>query len=185
MAPAVADEVSEDFLFAPVSGLIGLAFQPIAQSQASPFWETLANGNQFSSPEMAFWLTRFDNVADATQNEPGGAFTLGGTNSSLFTGDIDFVNIPSDVTPSFWLLPLQGLSRSNMFHCTLIITLVTSEVTVQGNSVTVPTGDDGLAAIDTGTTLIAGPNSAVASIYQQIKGSQALSGQMEGFWAFQ
>ena len=109
MSSAVADQVSQDFLFPPVSGLVGLAFQPIAQSRASPFWETLANGNQFSSPEMAFWLTRFDDVQNASENEPGGAFTLGGTNSSLFTGDIDFVDIPSDVTPSFWLLPLQRM----------------------------------------------------------------------------
>ncbi|KAI5116824.1 hypothetical protein M0805_006236 [Coniferiporia weirii] len=158
-------EITSDFLTAPVSGLMGLAFETIAESKATPFWEALAQGNFLSTSEMSFWLTRFVNDPQATENEPGGAFTLGGTNSSLFTGDIDFVNIPSDVTPSFWLLPLDTL-------------------TVQGNAVTIPTGDDALAAIDTGTTLIAGPTTAVQNVFQQISGSQALSGNLAGFFSF-
>ena len=57
-------------------------------------------------------------------------------------------------------------------------------VTVQGQSVSVPTGDAALAAIDTGTTLIGGPSDAVKAIYSAIPGAQNLTGQMEGFWAF-
>ena len=128
-------------------------------------WQTLAGNGAFSSPEMAFFLTRFINDNSAQEEEPGGALTLGGTNASLFTGDIDFVNIPSGVTPSFWLLPLE-------------------QVTVQGQSVQVPTGNAALAAIDTGTTLVAGPSDGVAAIYNAIPGSQALSGQMAGFFTF-
>lgn len=75
------------------------------------------------------------------------------------------MDIPSDVTPSFWLLPLEV-------------------VTVQGQSVQIPTGNDALAAIDTGTTLVAGPSDGVASIYNAIEGSQALEGQMEGFFSY-
>ena len=162
---AVVNDISTNFLVSPVSGLIGLAFNTIAQSRATPFWQALADGNFLTSPEMSFWLTRFVNDPQAQTLEPGGAFTLGGTNSSLFTGDIDFVNIPSGVTPSFWLLPLQ-------------------EVSVQGNSISVPSGTGSLAAIDTGTTLIAGPSDAVQNVYAEIPGSQALTGQMDGFFAF-
>ena len=104
---AVVNDISTNFLVSPVSGLIGLAFSTIAQSRATPFWQALADGNFLTSPEMSFWLTRFVNDPQAQTLEPGGAFTLGGTNSSLFTGDIDFVNIPSSVTPSFWLLPVE------------------------------------------------------------------------------
>ncbi len=106
---ALVTDTSANFLQAPISGLMGLAFSTIAQSKATPFWEALANGNSFSTPEMSFFLTRFNGDANAQTLEPGGAFTLGGTNSSLFTGDIDFVDIPSGVTPSFWLLPLQSM----------------------------------------------------------------------------
>ena len=38
-----------------------------------------------------------------------------------------------------------------------------------------PTGQAGLAAIDTGTTLIGGPTSAVNSLFDQIPGSMNLS----------
>lgn len=145
---------------------MGLAFETIAQSHAVPFCQTLAQNNFLTTPEMAFWLTRFVDDASASALEPGGAFTLGGTNSTLFTGDIDFVDIPSDVTPSFWFLRLQGL-------------------TVQGKSLTISSSDsESLSAIDTGTTLIAGPTDAVQNVFSQIPGSQALTGQLEGFFSF-
>ncbi len=60
----------------------------------------------------------------------------------------------------------------------------TAGVSVQGKSVSIPTGDDALSAIDTGTTLIGGPSSAVTAIYGAIDGAQPLGGSMQGFWAF-
>ena len=81
---------------APVSGLMGLAFESIARSRATPFWEALTNSNQFSAPEMSFWLARdLDPVTD-TSLASGGVFTLGGTNSTLFSGNIEFQNLTSD-----------------------------------------------------------------------------------------
>ena len=101
-------DITANFLVAPVSGLMGLGFEAIAESRSTPFWEALAQGSALQTAEMSFFLTRFVDDPNAAAEEPGGAFTLGGTNSSLFTGDVDFVDIPSGVTPSFWLLPLQG-----------------------------------------------------------------------------
>ena len=57
-------------------------------------------------------------------------------------------------------------------------------VNVQGTSVSIPTGSNALAAIDTGTTLIGGPTDSVAAIYAAIPNSNKLSGQMEGFFSF-
>jgi cathepsin D len=94
-----------------VSGLIGLAFQDLAETEAVPFWQALATDNQLSSPEMAFHLARSTNVDD----EPGGTFTLGGTNSSLFTGDIEFHDLVDSSPPTFWLLSLSGI------HFTLLV----------------------------------------------------------------
>jgi cathepsin D len=84
---------------------MGLAFATLAKTRATPFWEALATSNQLSSPEMAFWLARSQNLQQ--EDVPGGAFTLGGTNSSLFTGDIEFLNMPTG-TPAFWTLPLAS-----------------------------------------------------------------------------
>jgi cathepsin D len=84
---------------------MGLAFTAIASSGATPFWQALVNNNQLSSPEMSFWLSR---STDTSQTEvAGGMFTLGGSNSSLFTDTIEFLNMPVS-TPSFWLLSLSG-----------------------------------------------------------------------------
>lgn len=52
--------------------------------------------------------SRLINDPNAQDEAPGGTFTIGGTNSTLFQGDIDFVNLPSNVQPSFWLLPVTG-----------------------------------------------------------------------------
>ncbi|KAF9077958.1 aspartic peptidase domain-containing protein [Rhodocollybia butyracea] len=119
---AVCDQVSEGLLNEPVSGLIGLAFSTIA--------------NAWTQPLMAFQLTRFNNATQAKDVEPGGTFTMGAVNTSLYTGDIDYNPIPNDDV-SYWLQSV-------------------SSITSQGNSIPVQSGTDALAAIDTGTTLHSG-----------------------------
>ncbi|KAH7885825.1 acid protease [Phlebopus sp. FC_14] len=155
---------SSDFLTSPVTGLIGLAWQPLSSSQAMPFWQALAAGGSWDSPLMAFQLTRFNNDTHAGSLEPGGSLTMGYVNQSLYTGTIDYQNIPGG-QPTFWLQEITS-------------------ITVQGHSVSVPSGSASYAAIDTGTTLVAGPSSTIEAIYAQIPGSQAGTGDMEGFYSF-
>jgi hypothetical protein len=57
-------------------------------------------------------------------------------------------------------------------------------MTVQGNSVTLPTGTESYSAIDTGTTLIGGPSSAISSIFAQIPGSAPGTGNFEGYFTY-
>ncbi|GJE90021.1 A1 family peptidase [Phanerochaete sordida] len=164
----VVDDLTQGLLDGQTSGILGLAFQALASTRATPFWEALLNNGQFAQPEMSFFLTRFLGVDDATASEPGGFLTLGGTNSSLFTGNIEFLDLAATDSindATFWLLEL-------------------SSVTVNGQSVSISTGTAALSAIDTGTTLIGGPTDGVQAVYQAIPNSQALSGQMEGFFAF-
>ncbi|KAH9948632.1 aspartic peptidase A1 [Amylocystis lapponica] len=162
----LVNTVSQGLLGGNTTGILGLAFQGLAATGAIPFWQTLISENQLSTPEMAFWLTRFVDVPSAAPEEFGGEFTLGGTNSSLFTGDIEYNNLVSTGTAqTFWMLSVTA-------------------ATVQGKSVTVPTGNDALAAIDTGTTLIGAPTAAAQAIYGAIPGSAALKGQYEGFFSF-
>jgi cathepsin D len=160
---AVCDVVSDGLLNNPVSGLLGLAFQTIASSQASPLWETLASSGSWDQQLMAFQLTRFNNVSNAGELEVGGTFTMGAVNNSLYTGDIDFNPIASSET--YWL---QSVSA----------------ITVQGSAITVPSGNAALAAIDTGTTLIGGPADQVAAIYANIPGAKAATGQMDGYYVY-
>jgi hypothetical protein len=55
---AVCDQVSSGLLNNPVSGLMGMAWNTIASSGATPFWQTLAASNAWDSPVMGFQLTR-------------------------------------------------------------------------------------------------------------------------------
>ena len=93
-------DVSTNLLSTPTSGLMGLAFTILAATQSTPFWETLANGNQLTSPETSFYLTRVRGDPAASEFEFRGGFTLGGTNSRLFAGDIEFLDLMGGI-PSF------------------------------------------------------------------------------------
>ncbi|KAG1728147.1 aspartic peptidase domain-containing protein [Suillus paluster] len=156
-------QVTSGLLNTPVSGLLGLGWQSIASSGASPFWQTLASSGAWTDPLMAFQLTRFINATSPNAQEPGGSFTLGFVNSSLYTGTIDYQSLPT--TPSYWILPMKSL-------------------TVQGSSVTIPSGSSSYSAIDTGTTLVGGPSSIISEIYAQIPGSQPGSGSWQGYWTY-
>ncbi|KAJ7128318.1 hypothetical protein C8R44DRAFT_850853 [Mycena epipterygia] len=163
---AVCDQVSSqpELLTDSVSGLIGLGWQSLSTSGATPLWETLASGGSWDSPVMAFQLTRFLNQSKSQDIEAGGSFTMGFVNSTLYTGDIDYIDMPTS-TNTYWILPITA-------------------ITVQGNSIPVDSGTQSYAAIDTGTTLIAGPEDQIASIYAQIPDSEPGTGQYEGYYTY-
>ncbi|KAK6992211.1 aspartic peptidase A1 [Favolaschia claudopus] len=160
---AVADQVSGGLLSAPVSGLLGLAWQSIASTRAVPFAQTLASGTAWDSPVMAFQLTRFSNQSGTQQLEAGGSFSMGFVNTTLYTGDIEYINMPT--TNSYWILPLTTL-------------------TVQGNSISLPSGSASYAAIDTGTTAVGGPPDQIAAIYSQIPNSAPGTGNYQGYYTY-
>jgi len=109
-----ADQITGGFIESPASGVMGLAFSAIAATRSTPFWQAL--GTQLAAPEMAFYLTRFMNDLSAQEAEPGGVFTLGGIDSTLFSGDIEFLEMPLG-TPTFWLLSMSG--KCHMKTCKL------------------------------------------------------------------
>ncbi|KIK92268.1 hypothetical protein PAXRUDRAFT_13330 [Paxillus rubicundulus Ve08.2h10] len=147
-----------------LSGIMGLGFSTISALRTTPFWQTLYNSNLLSQPMFGFFLERYIDDPVPVNTAPGGTLTLGGTNSSLYTGEIEFINMPSDSTPSYWLQQV-------------------TTVTIQGMSISIPSSS-GLAAIDTGTTLIGAPSSIVQSIWANVPGSMALAGQYEGLYAY-
>ncbi|KAH7872770.1 aspartic peptidase domain-containing protein [Lentinula edodes] len=162
----LADELTSGLLDGPVSGIMGLGFEAIASTDSTPFWQALVNAGDLSSPEMSFWLARESSSSSTTTVDgdtevPGGVFTLGGTNTSLFSGNVEFLDTQG--TPSFWLLNMNAL-------------------TVQSKSVSLGSSSQ-LSAIDTGTTLIGGPTDAVQNFYSSIEGSSTVEGQ-QGFFSF-
>lgn len=119
----VVDQMTDGLLDSQTSGILGLAFQALASTRAVPFWEALVNAGQFAQPELSFFLTRFLGVNDATNSEPGGILTLGGTNSTLFTGDIEFLNLvgsDSVADSTFWLLQVSSACPA-LAQCTAVV----------------------------------------------------------------
>jgi len=157
-------QVSVNLLNSGFSGIMGLAFGTIAATRATPFWQALLNGNLLQAPEMSFFLTRFADKTNVAEQEPGGVFTLGGTNSTFFKGDIEFLSMPANIRSSFWVLQL-------------------SSITVGGRSVRITPGNAAISAIDTGTTLIGGPTNDVVAFWSTVSGSSPVPG-LPGFFLY-
>lgn len=147
---AVATRVSSGLVDSNMDGIMGMGFSRLASSGDTPFW-LAANADTFS-----FYLQRAS-LTSSSQLQYGGVFTLGGTNSSLFQGNINYNNV---IEQLYWMIDLGGIST-------------------RGRTVALNSLDR--AAIDTGTTLIGGPDSVVQAIYANIPGS---SSQGNGYYSY-
>lgn len=105
----LVDQTSASLLDGSNAGIMGLAFDTIANTGATPFWQSLAQGNQLTTPEMGFWLNRLLGDTSAQTETFGGVFTLGGQNKTLFTGDPEFLPLVTNAgRQTYWLLNLSG-----------------------------------------------------------------------------
>ncbi|BEI80158.1 hypothetical protein CcaverHIS002_0106870 [Cutaneotrichosporon cavernicola] len=160
----VGSSSSGQLIDPPLSGLMGLAFQTIANSGALPWWQNLAQ-NTWKNPQFGVFMARYrgqKRVSDTEQN--GGEIMFGGVNTSLYQGDINYINI-GPTEEDYWRIPIQAIAISG------------KQVAYQSSSAN--------AAIDTGTTLIGAPTSVVRDIYAAIPGSQSLASQgMQGYYQY-
>jgi cathepsin D len=149
-----------------ISGIAGLALPGLAATGTNPFWVQLFLSKQLPSPEMSFFMTRHKDEADLSnldEKRDGGVFTLGGTNSSYYTGDIEFVDVTGNAN-TFWFLNLKSIN-------------------VQGKAIQLADRDMVDVAVDTGTTLIGGPTAAVRAIWSTVPGVVPIS-NLPGHYAF-
>ena len=159
---AVIQTMSASLINEPLAGLMGLGFSSLAVSRSTPWWVGLAT-SQWNEPVFAFYLKRYRNVASASSTEAdGGTVSFGQLDSSLYTGDITYISV-ADGKQAYWNIPI-------------------ADITSQGRTINL--GSSVNAAIDTGTTLIGGPASAVAAIYAAIPGSKAMTGSYAGYYEY-
>lgn len=104
-------------------------------------------------------------------------------NDTLFTGDIDYQDIPGG-KGTYWLLPITSTPPVSFAYSSRNQSLLPSALTVQGSAVTLPSGSASYAAIDTGTTLVGGPSAVIADLYAQIPGSSAGTGNYQGYYFY-
>jgi cathepsin D len=87
-----------------LSGLMGLGFATLSALHTTPFWETLYLDGQLSEPLFSFYFERYINQP-LMNSAPGGILTLGGTNSSLYQGSIEYTNLT--FVSSLWILNIS------------------------------------------------------------------------------
>jgi cathepsin D len=126
---------------------MGLGFQSLASTGAVPWWVQASSA--WTNPQMSFYMTRFRDTNNGRNDQPGGQFTMGGTNTSLYNGAINYVNL---VKAQYWTIPMTSLGTN-------------------GGTPIALSGSNQNAVIDTGTTLIGGPASILDAFYAQIPGS--------------
>ena len=108
-------------------------------------------------------------------------FISGFANESLYTGDIEYIDMP--VQGSYWILPLTCMFSTSFFFLKKKLNLFLA-ITVQGNTINLPSGESSYAAIDTGTTLVGGPSEYIAQIFAQIPGSNPGTDVYQNYYTY-
>ncbi|KAJ6462136.1 aspartic peptidase domain-containing protein [Mycena sanguinolenta] len=134
------------------SGSLGLGFPAKSPTTNASFWRALLAEQQGTSPEFGLWVSRPSNSSDK-----GAVLTLGGTNSSFFTGDIEFLDLNQ---ANSWALNISDLS-------------------VQGISLTSKLSSK-LAVFDVASSFIWAPKADADAFWAAVPGS--ILSQTEGLY---
>ncbi|GAA5899474.1 pepsin-like aspartic protease [Sporobolomyces salmoneus] len=144
-----------------LSGILGLGFQTIASSGATPLVQALAQEGKLPEEVFGFAFETHVFTTASSPTAPGGTLTIGGVDTSAYSGSINWIEI---VQPAgYWSIPLQDIS-------------------VGGQSLGISVDQ---VVIDTGTTLIGVPTSIAENIYSQIPNSQSITlDGASGYYSF-
>ncbi|KAM0749863.1 acid protease [Meredithblackwellia eburnea MCA 4105] len=145
-----ATDVNSEFsIVGSSTGLLGLGWAGIAQTQATPLVQALWEKGLLDSPMFAL---AFGQSSSSNRVAAAGYLTLGGVNDTLHTGELawfDFLTSTSSSSGGHWPVPV-------------------SDVSVNGASLSLSTD---AAIVDSGTNSIVVPTSVAQKIYSAIPGS--------------
>ncbi|GAA5923054.1 pepsin-like aspartic protease [Sporobolomyces koalae] len=144
-----------------LSGILGLGFKTIASSGATPLVQALAQDGKLPEEVFGFEFQTHVFTTASSTTAPGGTLTIGGVDTSAYSGSINWIDI---VQPAgYWSIPLQDISVGSKSLGVSIDQVV----------------------IDTGTTLIGVPSSLAQEIYSQVPNSQAINlDGASGYYSF-
>lgn len=132
-------EPGTSFVDSSFDGILGMAYQSIAVDDVVPPFYNMFSQGLVDSDVFSFYLTR------AGTSTEGGELILGGVDSSLYSGDITYVDVSEQ---GYWQFEMTSAS-------------------ISGNTVC----SDCQAIADTGTSLIVAPEDAYLTINEAIGGS--------------
>ncbi|KAJ6477856.1 acid protease [Mycena vitilis] len=133
-----------------LSGVFGFAFPAISNLHANPFFINAVISHAVSEPRFGFYLA-----------SSGSTLHLGGTDTSKYTGDIDFNNLSDIYPPQFW--QLSG-ARIKLGSTAMVSDLYT--------------------IIDSGTTLAYCPTDVVKMLFAAVPGSKVFGDPRDGYYSF-
>ncbi|WFD28900.1 cathepsin D [Malassezia nana] len=161
-----ASHLAKDTIRPPASGIMGMGFDTLSTTGTMPFWQILAERHMMHDYLFSFQLTtNFGSVKSSDEINPGGVFTLGVLDSQQYSGDITWVPLSKGYGPDglgYWAIDIDSM---------------------RVNGKTVNMQNMGVAAIDTGTTLIGGPLQLVEQIHSMIPGARPM-GQSSQYYTF-
>ena len=134
---AGATSLAAFFTGSPFDGILGLAYQSISADNVPTWFDNAVTQNGIQSV-FSFYL-------DSTSGSNSSMLTFGGSDSSYYTGSIQYHNL--------------YLNLGNYY------TIVWNSATVGSTSINAGCGSSGcLAIVDSGTSLIVGPTTPISQI---------------------
>lgn len=135
------------FAFGKFDGILGLGFDSISVNHVVPPFYNALNQGLLDEPVFSFKLGDADKDAS-----DGGTFTIGGTDKSLYTGDITWLPLRRK---AYWEVKFDAISLGGE----------TAELENTG------------AVVDTGTSLLTFPSALAEMINSQIGATKGWNGQ--------
>jgi len=141
--PGIAFDLSK------FDGILGMAFERISADGVIPVFYNMISQNLIPEPLFSVWLSK------NPQGTNGGELILGGIDSSLYNGSINYVPLISE---TYWAFSMGDvrLGNTSLDFC----------------------GSSGCNAIaDTGTSLIAGPTKLIAELNRKLGAINIIAGE--------
>lgn len=136
----VTSESGLSFLFAKMDGIVGMAFASISVDGVTPLFDNMVNQSLVEKNMFSFFLSQTAGSTDS-------AMLLGGTDPKYYTGPMNYVPLTNK---TYWEIKIDDIKVGGG-----------SEGGCTGSSVC-------HAAVDTGTSLIAGPIRDIAPIVDKV-----------------
>jgi len=134
----VTEESGISFLFGKLDGIVGMAFKAISVNGITPLFDNMFNQSLVEKNMFSFYLSQ---TPDSDVKKADSAMILGGSDKKYYSGEMSYVPLTSR---TYWEIKVDDI--------------------VLGGQSTGACASGCRAAVDTGTSLIAGPAELVAPI---------------------
>ncbi|XP_017114289.1 lysosomal aspartic protease [Drosophila elegans] len=101
----VTTETGTNFLYAYFDGILGMGFPALAVDGVTPTFQNMINQNLVQQPVFSFFLR--DN---GTSINYGGELILGGSDPSLYSGDLTYVDL---IQAAYWKFQTDSITIGN------------------------------------------------------------------------